>query len=260
MSESPEVEQAAVRKRTRSPAYPSESLESCVASVKKIYDAERRSSTSAVIAAKHLGYSALSGPARSALATLKKFGLLVDDGTERVRVSDDAIKLVLAPDESQRLPVLQMLAQKPDIIREILSENPGGLPSDESLVYTLATDRGFSEEAARILAKVIRETVRFASLEPGKYTPVPAMEPATNGLELFPKGPQVPAAPGRQPIPVVAPMGARAALQVELSDGTLVDVHTSAPLTAETFEELRDYLDVYQKVLQKRARTPADPG
>jgi hypothetical protein len=50
------------------------------------------------------------------------------------------------------------------------------------------------------------------------------------------------------------------AFRVELSDGTWVSVEPSGALTASTFEELLDYLTVYQKVLQKRAAAPAPEG
>jgi hypothetical protein len=50
-------------------------------------------------------------------------------------------------------------------------------------------------------------------------------------------------------------------LHVELSDGTVVDVHASGPLNADTFEELKGYLEVYERVLRKRAAASAsDPG
>jgi hypothetical protein len=43
-------------------------------------------------------------------------------------------------------------------------------------------------------------------------------------------------------------------LRLELSDRTLVDVRASGPLTLETFNELMDYVRIYQTVLKKRAR------
>lgn len=61
--------------------------------------------------------------------------------------------------------------------------------------------------------------------------------------------------PARPQQPVAAPRQTPA-IHVELSDGTLVDVHTSGPLTAGTIVELLDYLSVYKKVLDKRETTP----
>lgn len=49
--------------------------------------------------------------------------------------------------------------------------------------------------------------------------------------------------------------GDGAALRWELSDGTWVDLLASAPFTAETIDELMEYLRVYEKVLKKRTAT-----
>ena len=47
------------------------------------------------------------------------------------------------------------------------------------------------------------------------------------------------------------------AICVELSDGTSVTVQATAALTADTFSELLDFLDVYKKILLKRASKTA---
>src|ERR1700741_2523810 len=157
-------------RRQRSPLYPSDGLETCAKNAKKIYDAEKRSTTSNLVAAKHLGYTSLSGASRTALASMKRFGLLVEEAGEKVRVSDEAVKLLMAPDDDVRLPLLRHIALKPDIIRELLAEHPDGLPSDDTLKYKLVADRGFGEDAAKALIRSLRETVRFARLGPGEYT------------------------------------------------------------------------------------------
>ena len=40
------------------------------------------------------------------------------------------------------------------------------------------------------------------------------------------------------------------ALRVELSDGTLVDVQTSAPLTADAMDQVLEYMNIYAKWLK----------
>jgi hypothetical protein len=254
-------EEAAGKKKARSPAYPAESLETCIAWARKIYDAERKSTTSSAVAASHIGYKSLSGPARVALSAVKKFGLIVDDGTERIRVSEDAVRLFFAPDDDQRLLIVQAMAQRPEIIRELLSGHPDGLPSDETLKYKLIAERNFSEDAAKIVIKVLRETVRFAKLDPGQYTPAKEMESQQPAPSTDAAAGSRPGQAPKPPQPPGALSGAKAALHVELSDGTVVDVHASGPLNADTFEELKGYLEVYERVLRKRAAASAsDPG
>lgn len=254
--------------KNRSPAYPAIGLEACVGGAQKIYNKERKSPVSALIAVQHIGYSSLSGPSRVALSAMKKFGLLLEEGGNRVRVSDEAVKVFLS-DGDQRLAILRSLAVRPDIIREILSSHPDGLPSDQNLKFNLVTDRGFGEDAANALIKSLHETIRFAQLDPASY-PEQAMQ-STEQPEIGPHldiskavvWPKKDAATPQQPAP--SAVGSPAPMRFELSDGTSVEIRTSKAPSPDTIEELRDYLTVYEKILKKRAAAPAgsdpsDPG
>jgi hypothetical protein len=235
-------EAAAKQKKQRSPSYPSDGLETCLKWARKIYDAEKRNATSTLLAVKHMGYSSLSGSARTGLAAMKKFGLVTEEGGERVRVSDDAVKVFLDPNEESRLDLLRVLAQKPEIIREILNAHQDGLPSDESLKFTLVTDRGFGEEAAQIFIRALQETVRFARLNPGQYIPSsrepkePAVEQPTH--QVPPAAPPTPALSSPQ-------VNQGAHLHVwSLGGGVTVELRSSAPLTPKHFKRLSKYVEL----------------
>jgi hypothetical protein len=233
---------AAKQKKQRSPSYPSDGLETCLKWARKIYDAEKRNATSTLLAVKHMGYSSLSGSARTGLAAMKKFGLITEEGGERVRVSDDAVKVLLDPNEESRLALLRVLAQKPEIIRELLTTHQDGLPSDESLKFTLVTDRGFGEDAAQIFIRALQETVRFARLNPGQYIPSskePKDPPVEQQTQQEP--PAVPPAPALN-IPQ-ANQGAH--LHVwSLGGGVTVELRSSAPLTPKHFKRLSKYVEL----------------
>ena len=57
----------------RSPNYPAHGLKESIGFVKLLYDREKRTVISGEDVAKALGYSGLSGNARSKMASLKKF-------------------------------------------------------------------------------------------------------------------------------------------------------------------------------------------
>lgn len=106
----------------------------------------------------------------------------------------------------------------------------------------------------------LRETVKFANLGPGDYDPevMDGQQPAhakpavtTSNPPLWGGTPAPPTRPA--PNNVVQAPGIR----FELSDGTWVDIQTSSPLTADTMDELNDYLTVYAKVLAKKAKARA---
>ncbi len=256
MSDGKEDASVEKNRKNRSPAYPAIGLETCLKAVRKVWDGEKRSVTSGLVVAKHAGYNSMSGPARTGISAMKKFGLLLDEGADRVRVSEDAIRYFLVPGEVERLQLARAFAMKPSLMSEIMAENPGGLPSDDTLIYKLVTERDFGTDGAKTFVRSLRETVRFAQLDAEGYSsdvPQAAQELPQANVATAEAHRQRPAE-GR---------GARA-ISVELSDGTRVSIEPSAPLTAETFDELLEYMAVYQKVLQKRAsreeREPTEPG
>jgi hypothetical protein len=248
---------AGAEQRKRSPSYPSAGLETCVKWARKVWESEKKSATSTTVVAKAMGYGSLSGASRVGLSAMKKFGLLLEEGSEKVRLSEDAVKLFMLPDEVAKLDLLRRLARKPQIIQDILTEHPDGLPSDDTLRYKLVVERNFLEEAAETFIKALRETVRFAKLDAEDYRSG-SMQPAT-----FEEAPNdSPPAPDRPPGRFLGTFGgpttrSASAFRVELSDGTWVSVEPSSPLTASTFEELMDYLGVYKKVLLKRSAAEA---
>lgn len=232
--------------RSRSPSYPSDGLETCFKWTKKVYEAEKRSSVPILVAVKHMGYTSLSGASRTGLAAMKKFGLVLEEVGEKVRVSDEAVRLILAPEESERFAILRAMAKKPDIIKEILAEHPDGLPSDDTLKYKLVMDRGFGDDAANTFLKALHETLRFAKLDPKEYAatreseavqqeperaaPPQAPTPSTNGV------------PTQKPLetPDVGPL-----LHVwSLGGGVTVQLRSSAPLSPKHFKRLAKYVEL----------------
>src|SRR3954463_12945354 len=81
----------------RSPSYPAHSLEKCLVWAQRFWDADKRAPTNIAVAVKHCGYSSVSGPAKVALSTMKKFGVLGEEGAERVKLSHAAIRYLMAP-------------------------------------------------------------------------------------------------------------------------------------------------------------------
>src|SRR5580698_7714922 len=237
-------------KRGRSPNYPAVNLETGIKWIRQVYDGEKRTLTTPLIVAQRCGFNGMSGPARSAVSALKKYGLLVDAEGERVRVSDDAVKLLLQPDEGERLKLVQVMAMKPQIVRDILANYRDGLPSLDTLKYHLVAEMTFTEDGAATFLKLLQENIAFAKLEPNVY--ISLMNPTVQSDE----------SPAKVPISSVAVVpqartpqsGGTNSVRYELSDGTLIVIDPTKPLTAETIDEVIDYLTDYRKVLSKRGQ------
>lgn len=169
MSDPTESDQPPAKRRQsgRSPAYPAISLPTAIERARTLYRQEKQFATPVDSLVKHWGYSTLNGPAGLALAALKKYGLVDDEGTKderRVKVSDLAVRILEHPKAESRDEAVREAALKPVIHREMWAEYGEDLPSDSNLIWTLSRERGFTESGAREFVKEYRETLDFASL------------------------------------------------------------------------------------------------
>lgn len=169
MADSTPTDTSAPRKTLRrSPSYPAINLETAVRRARELYDREHQHLTSVSTVATHWKYKSLNGPAHLALAALKKYGLIVDDGkgtSRRAGLTDLAVDILENPDRRARDEALQQAALNPPIHRE-LWESFGNSPlSDANLKWTLTRERGFTESGATEFVRVYKDTVAFAKLD-----------------------------------------------------------------------------------------------
>jgi hypothetical protein len=243
--------QATVRcmAKLRSPNYPAVSLAAARDTVRKLYAKEGGASVTPDVAVKSMGYQGLTGPSRSRLAALKKYGLL-EDAAGKVRVSPLALTILHGPpDEQQR--ALREAAVKPELFRE-LSEIGG---SDENLRYELLRN-GFTLEGATRAISAYRETM---SLAPGEASGYDSSEPEddamldatqTDKLDLRYSG-----SVGDAQRP---PVGYR--FMWPLPDGVTVSVEfRGGPLTAKGVEMLTRYLELAKETVAASPSPSAPP-
>jgi len=154
----------AKRQRERSPNYPTLGLPEAIKRAMDIYSKERRNSMMLLLAAQRIGYSSLSGPARSTLSTLRKYGLLTDAGNGEVKLTEDAVAIAVYKEGSaEREAAIRRCALKPDLIREVLKDHPEPV-SDENLKAKLIMQKGFTESAAETFVKALNSTIALAKL------------------------------------------------------------------------------------------------
>jgi hypothetical protein len=149
--------------RVHSPGYPQFGLQKALTSVKRIFDADRRSAIDRGAAAKHIGYSGPSGAADKALATLAHYGLVEKAGKGELKVSQLAVDII-APDtpESRKVALVEA-AFSPNIFAE-LRERFGTHFSETSLeAYLLRAN--FQNVAIRPVIKSYSETCLFLEQE-----------------------------------------------------------------------------------------------
>ena len=116
----------------------------------------------------HWGYALKSGPGLTALAALKKFGLLEDEGTrgnQQLRLSELAWRILLDEEGSETwLVCVREAALKPVIHRKLWDEYGADLPSDQNLRRKLLFEEKFSERAVDEFIDQFKRTILFAKL------------------------------------------------------------------------------------------------
>jgi hypothetical protein len=170
----------------RSPAYPAINLETAIQRARQLYDKERRHLTPVTTIAAHWGYSSLNGPAFGAIAALKKYGLLDDEGAgeeRKAKLSELADVILIHPNDEKRKAAIREAALRPPIHREMWEKyHDDDLPSEQNLLWELTRDRGFTERGATEFIRVYRSTIAFAQLEGSHRASAPA--PALDSQEV----------------------------------------------------------------------------
>lgn len=217
--------------RTRSPNYPALPLKAAARLAQALWKQEKRTVVPPEVAVRAWGYTSLSGPARVRLASLKRYGLLEDEG-DGVRLSELGMRLALEPPGSEAYErALREAALRPDLFRQLHDSHRDA--SDEALRSHLIFDRQFSEAGARLVIRAFRETVATAGLAAA----------ARNGLHAS----AAHSPPGAAPTPPPAHMRV---FTWPLSKGVVAEVRFSGEaLESAHFEELRRYLGLATSIL-----------
>ena len=148
--------------KMRSPNYPAVGLGDSLERVKRLWATEKRTPVDYAVASEAIGYSGISGPSRTALASMKKYGLVESDD-KTVRVSDLALRILHPANDYEQLSALQEAALKPDLFRQLFETLKEA--SDGALKSHLITRLGFSEVGAKQVIKSYRDTVVISKLD-----------------------------------------------------------------------------------------------
>jgi hypothetical protein len=151
----------------RSPNYPAHGLSEAVAFVRQVYDREKRTQVAGEDIAKALGYSSLSGNARSKIASMKKYDLLDGDEAKGMRVSELAVHLLYPANDKEALEAKRTAALSPELFRLLNEEKKEG--SDESIKNFLVSRMDFTSSGAEQAVAAFRDTLSFAELNGTNY-------------------------------------------------------------------------------------------
>jgi hypothetical protein len=152
--------------KMRSPNYPAMSLRDSIQRTRNLWAKEKRTAVPAEVAAKAIGYSGISGPSRTALASMKKYGLIESDD-KTVKVSDLALRILHAANDQDSIEALQEAALKPDLFGLLYDSHADA--SDDAISSYLIVKLEFSQSGARQVIKSYRDTISLALLDRPEY-------------------------------------------------------------------------------------------
>mgnify|MGYP000291459020 CR=1 FL=1 len=98
-----------------SPSYPHVPLEKALERARKIFEEDRTNVIDRETAAKHVGYSSISGASDKMLATLANYGLLEPSGKGQVRLTALALDIFAPENESSKKKALYLAGTSPSL-------------------------------------------------------------------------------------------------------------------------------------------------
>ena len=145
------------------------SLDDAVDRARTLYQKAKRNAINVSTAAVYLGYSRKASNFTLTIAALKKYGLLLDEGSSegrRVKLTETAIQILADTREisADREKTIRQVALLPKAHRELWQQFGSDAPDDETLEVYLKLEKGYTEDAARSVVRVYRRTILYAGL------------------------------------------------------------------------------------------------
>lgn len=148
--------------RRKSPNFPSFTLERALELAQRVYKAAFESGLDTATVVELMGFKGISGASRTALATLKQFGLLEGRDFDN-RITKLASQIFHPLEEAERISAIVEASRRPAIFQGIYEQFKGNLPDDKILTAYLIRNHGFSGGGAAALIKSLRETESFVA-------------------------------------------------------------------------------------------------
>lgn len=262
--------EAAAGQRDRSPSYPVVPLETALSRLAEFEAHFKRIPARPEKIGEAWGIKAKAYADRIA-AALRYFGLLEYQGTavpgapRYVIVSDEGRKYLRTQQEELRREMVKAAALRPKQIAKFWSEWGPDRPADPAAIDQLALESGFSDVGARDFLKVYDATIAFAGL--ADYDNVVDSGQETSEAAMAPVGHATAVSQGvssssiarqlmdESPMSVRYPKSKSPMLQeiFNLDEGP-VTLSFPSDLSQESYEDLKDQLELFLRRAQRRTR------
>jgi hypothetical protein len=158
---------SAPQRKKRSPSYPGIDLGLALQRARELWEHEHHYAANVETVLGHWGYGAKSGGGYAALAALKSFGLVVDEGSGDSRTASLtrlAQDIITTESEYERGRLTKKAALAPKAHADLWAKYQAQLPSDQTMVLFLIREQGFTPNGASELVSEWKRTMAFANL------------------------------------------------------------------------------------------------
>ncbi len=144
--------------KMRSPNFPTVPLGQAIDLVGKIFREDRQNAIDKEVAAKHMGYTGLTGRTLKLMGALSQYGLIEKVGKGQIRVSKNAVSILHWSDEGEKRDAIAKAGTSPSLFRRIRDSFDD--PSERTITSFLIKE-GFTDSAIPAVLRSYRETNRF---------------------------------------------------------------------------------------------------
>lgn len=252
--------------KMRSPNFPGFGLSEAILKVRQLYEQDKRAAVPRETAVAAWGYRGLNGASLRALGALRQYGLLEAPSPGMVKVTGDALALLLEPEgSSEYRGAISSVAMRPAIFRALHKQYPDGLPSDGAIVAHLVRTANFGEDAARSVIASYRDTLALAMAAGNADTSrQDASDNGASGGQTGNSGDRPPTG-GDSAVSAKSKPGAKMEFTWPLSGDVTATLTVSRAIESDDIETLRQYFEIATKALRKAAASqiptaPVTPG
>lgn len=260
------LEAAMSVKRSHSPDYPAVSLRDAVDRIRKLHTKIQGHTAPREIVAQGIGYASLNGASMSAIAALRKYGLLekVGDG---LKISERALQILFPASLKEKDEGVRAAALTPPLFAELHAQF-GGVP-DIDLLRNYLVRKGFLSSAVAPAINAFRETMELVTADSGLYNRPHEMEITPSGELTAVKAPNLtpelppPISNATHPtfesmVSIAPQLNERKLFQYDLENGVGgIGIVTRGQIdTAEALAIVADWIKMKQKELKRKAKLP----
>lgn len=250
--------------KERSPKAPANTLEDCIAFLKKLYAEARRSYVKPEAAGRAMGYAGLTGSSLTLLASMSQYGL-IDREKGNVMVSNLSVRILHPTSPDQFQGAIREAALAPKAFQELFD---GYNDCSAEVLTSHLVQKEFNPNRAKRVAFVYTANKTFAKLDtissfPSTTESLPETR-SNEHNEIAPNPPPKPppTAPLTRSADAVVPKGHKMLAQysIPLGGNQATLVFTGKSLTPDDFDALRDYVELFKKQFVRAQKEPEQPA